>query len=187
MSWMGGRRPGVRSPPPSHARPSSGKTAMAKTRSAGTGPGASVAARAVRPASGTLAKAPSGINGLDEITGGGRHEHHIGRFDVAMNDARIVGITCRTGDGQCDAGDHPGRYGSRMPGQPVGERAPLTELGHDERLTAFLANLVDRDDVGMNEPDASSASRRKRRHDDWERTASGVQTFTATRRRSSGS
>lgn len=44
---------------------------MAKTKRAGTGPGAPVTARAVRPASGTLAKTPSGIHGLDEITGGG--------------------------------------------------------------------------------------------------------------------
>jgi circadian clock protein KaiC len=38
---------------------------------AGNDPGAPVTGRAVRAASGTLAKTPSGIHGLDEITGGG--------------------------------------------------------------------------------------------------------------------
>ena len=71
----------------------------------------------------------------------------VGRLDVAMDDA----VRVRDGKGRCDLdgiiqsrGNRQGPLGE----QPV-ERRAVHQLHRDERRSGILADLVDRDDVGM--------------------------------------
>ena len=74
-------------------------------------------------------------------------EEDVGRLEVAVDHAALVGVL----DGLGDLADQPGGLarGQRTVGKALGEALPLDETHLKVMLALVLANLVDRHDAGM--------------------------------------
>ena len=78
-----------------------------------------------------------------------RVEEDVPRFEVAVEDAALVGVV----DGAGDAGDEPGGGGSLAEGRGLGagklfsERSPFHELHHEVMAAHGFADFVDGNDV----------------------------------------
>jgi hypothetical protein len=83
--------------------------------------------------------------GDDHATGG--RQQHVGRLDVAVDDAGPVGDD----QGLGDAGPDPGRLGlvERAPVEELAERLAVDQLHDDGLESGGRAGVVDRDDRGM--------------------------------------
>ena len=88
-------------------------------------------------------------------------EQDVGRLEVAVQDAALVGVVDRPGDGRQQAAA-ASRAGRRARPDASGQAAALDQLHAEVVLALVLADLVDRDDVGWSRPAAASASLRKR-------------------------
>ena len=75
---------------------------------------------------------------------------NIGRFQIAMNDAARMRVVERAANVACDAHRIGGGESMicRAPQQII-DRATRHVLAHDVGLAAFLADIVDADDVGI--------------------------------------
>ena len=77
-------------------------------------------------------------------------EQHIGRFQVAMHDAGVVGVLDRSGE----LLDQPGRLARRLrdAGEELLEAAALDQLQRQIRQPLVLAHIVDADDSRVRQP-----------------------------------
>ena len=73
--------------------------------------------------------------------------HDVGRLEVAVDDALLVGMVQGVGD----FGAQLGRFaaGELLAGEPVAERDAADEVADDVDAVAVAADFVDADDAGM--------------------------------------
>ena len=76
-------------------------------------------------------------------------DHDVGRLQVAMDDALLVGMVQRVGD----LGAQLGRFaaGELLAGEPVAQRDAADEVADDVDDVAIAADFVDADDAGVAE------------------------------------
>ena len=79
----------------------------------------------------------------------GEVDEDIRRFEVAVEDALLVGVVNGLGDRPGVAGGLAG--GQRFAGQHLGEVLALDKVHREKRLAVHLADLVDGDDAGVME------------------------------------
>ena len=82
----------------------------------------------------------------------GAGEEDVVRLDVAVDDAALVGHVEPLGEVLDDPGGDPRIDRARMAPEPLRQRAPGAELLGDEHHAVALADVVDRDEVGVREP-----------------------------------
>ena len=112
--------------------------------------GSHVAGRADDGAFLRFGTAAVGLLGQTEINDLGcavRREEHVGRLQVAVDDAAVVGRV----DGGRQSFHNPSRLGrgQRRPLEFVGQAAALDEFQRKIRLALTLADLIDLHDVGV--------------------------------------
>jgi hypothetical protein len=90
-----------------------------------------------------------GDSEIGDLGSAGRGQQDVGRFDVSMDDARVVGGGHRLEHVEQDRSDLV--LGERALGQLIGESPPRKPLHNDVRDPAVLAGVVHRDRLGVDQ------------------------------------